>query len=152
MSEVGGLRAALGHAPGMCIFLSQRDCRPFVPALPAGNQTKPKPSFARARIHPPSAGDSYVSLPSSSGNIRVSVAEWSDLAAAAAPDVLFMLSDEISSVSTGGGSRSRKSIDRSCQWMTQQLADLRARPSLKHTAVFAAVRAPTPNNRTVFLY
>lgn len=120
MQEVGGLRAALGHSSSMFLFLSQRDCRPFVPALPAG--------------------DSYLSLPSSSGNVRVSVQEWIDLAAAAAPDVVFMLSDEISSVSTGGGSRSRKSIDRSCQWFTQQLADLRSRPSLKHTAIFAAVQ------------
>jgi tRNA-guanine family transglycosylase len=85
-------------------------------------------------------GDSYVSLPSSSGTIRVSVTEWMDLAAAAAPDVVFMLSDEISSVSTGGSSRTRKSIDRSNQWFLQQLADLRSRPSLQHTAVFASVQ------------
>ena len=36
MQDIGGLRAALGYAPGMLVFLSQRDCRPFVPALPAG--------------------------------------------------------------------------------------------------------------------
>jgi queuine/archaeosine tRNA-ribosyltransferase len=88
----------------------------------------------------------------------VSVAEWIDLAAAAAPDVIFMLSDEISSVSTGGGSRTQKSIDRSGRWCLQQLAALRAHPSLQacppnavkcarvlrfslqHTAVFAAVQ------------
>ncbi len=38
-----------------------------------------------------------------------------------------MLSDEISSVSTGGSSRSRKSIDRSVQWAQMQLADMRVR-------------------------
>ena len=37
------------------------------------------------------------------------------------------LSDEISSESTGGSSRSRKSIDRSVQWAQLQLADMRVR-------------------------
>lgn len=90
--------------------------------------------------HPADAGDSYVSLPSSSGTVRVSLAEWTELAAVAAPDVVFMLSDEIASVSSGGSSRTRKSIDRSNQWQQQQLADLRSRPSLRSAAVFAAVQ------------
>lgn len=129
----------------MCIFLSQRDCRPFVPALPAGKQTETlfctlSPLHPHLHLPAPPAGDSYVSLPSSSGNVRVTVQDWTDLVVAAAPDVVCMLSDEISSVSTGGSSRSRKSIDRSCQWLSQQLADLRSHPSLKHTAVFAAVQ------------
>jgi queuine tRNA-ribosyltransferase subunit QTRTD1 len=70
----------------------------------------------------------------------MSVADWIDLAAAAAPDVICMLSDEVSSASAGGSSRSRKSIDRSQRWILQQLSDLRSRPSLQHTAVFAAVQ------------
>lgn len=93
-----------------------------------------------AATHPADAGDSYVSLPSSSGTVRVSLAEWTELAAVAAPDVVFMLSDEIASVSSGGSSRTRKSIDRSNQWQQQQLADLRSRPSLRSAAVFAAVQ------------
>ena len=68
-----------------------------------------------------------MSLPSSAGTLRMSVVEWMDLAAAAAPDAVVMLSDEISSVATGGSSRTRKSIDRSGQWFVQQLAELRAR-------------------------
>ena len=162
----------------MLVFLSQRDCRPFVPALPAGTPLKTRtacrfnlfhkliPTARSASVDRPltllPSGDSYVSLPSSSGTLRVSVAEWIDLAAAAAPDVIFMLSDEISSVSTGGGSRTQKSIDRSGRWFLQQLAALRAHPSLQarpayavkydsnsrfysrfylqHTAVFAAVQ------------
>jgi hypothetical protein len=163
VQDVGGLKAALGYAPSMFMFLSPRDCRPFVPALPAGEPRKrvhvtcaPQPfqqkipcanSHATTTCRPqiaganlPPAGDSYVSLPSSAGTLRMSVGEWIDLAAAAAPDAVVMLSDEISSVATGGSSRTRKSIDRSGQWFVQQLAELRTRPSLRSTAVFAAVQ------------
>jgi hypothetical protein len=111
------------------IFTYKREHAPTPPLSHCSCQANPSPP-----------GDSYVSLPTSSGNLRVSVADWIDLAAAAAPDAVVMLSDEISSVATGGSSRTRKSIDRSSQWFVQQLAELRARPSLHSTAVFAAVQ------------
>ena len=46
---MGGLKAALGYAPSMFMFLSPRDCRPFVPALPAGERReRARPYHTRA--------------------------------------------------------------------------------------------------------